>query len=127
MGVEPAADHSTIGETLATVARLAVPAYADWCFVELLRADGSIERVVMEHVDPAKRVFMVEYDERYPLDPDSPVGSPKVIRTGEPELMSEIPDAFLAGCRDRPASSCGSCARSGWSPRWSCRCASAAP
>jgi PAS domain S-box-containing protein len=71
-----------------------VPAYADWCFVELLRSDGAIERVVMEHVDPAKREFMVEYDRRYPLDPDSPVGSPKVIRTGEPDLISEIPDEF---------------------------------
>jgi PAS domain S-box-containing protein len=48
----------------------------------------------MEHVDPAKRRFMVEYDKAYPLDPDSPVGSPKVIRTGEPDLMPDIPDAF---------------------------------
>jgi PAS domain S-box-containing protein len=82
------------GETLATVARLAVPAYADWCFVEMLRPDGNIERVVMEHADPAKRDFVEEYDRRYPLDPDAPVGSAKVIRTGEPDLMTEIPDGF---------------------------------
>ena len=81
-------------ETLATVARLAVPAYADWCFVELLQGDGSIERVVVEHADPTKRPFVEEYDRRYPLDPDSPVGSPQVIRTGEPVLMSEMPDGF---------------------------------
>ena len=48
----------------------------------------------MEHVDPSKRGFIEEYDRRYPLDPDSPVGSPKVIRTGEPELLSDIPDEF---------------------------------
>jgi PAS domain S-box-containing protein len=48
----------------------------------------------MEHVDPAKREFIVEYDNRYPLDPDAPFGSAKVIRTGEPDLMSDIPDAF---------------------------------
>jgi PAS domain S-box-containing protein len=106
VGTEPAATHDLGGagdplahsldleETLATVARLAVPEYADWCFVELLRPDGSIERVLWEHVDPAKRSFMVEYDRRYPLDPDSPIGSPKVIRTGEPELIPEIPDEF---------------------------------
>jgi PAS domain S-box-containing protein len=92
--VEPAGQSLDYGETLATVARLAVPEHADWCFVELLRPDGGIERVVMEHVDPAKREFMVEYDKRYPLDPDSPIGSAKVIRTGEPELISEIPDEF---------------------------------
>jgi PAS domain S-box-containing protein len=83
-----------VEETLATIARLTVPAYADWCFVELLRPDGSIERVVMEHADPTKREFVEEYDRRYPLDPDAPVGSSKVIRTGEPELLAEIPEAF---------------------------------
>jgi PAS domain S-box-containing protein len=84
------------------VARLAVPAYADWCFVELLRPDGAIERVVMEHVDPEKRRFIVEYDERYPLDPDSPVGSPQVIRTGEPILMPEIPDELWEAAAQDP-------------------------
>ena len=84
------------------MARLAVPAHADWCFVELLRDDGRIERVVMEHVDPAKREFMIEYDKRYPLDPESPVGSPKVIRTGEPELIPEITDEFLQAAATDP-------------------------
>src|SRR4051812_39372732 len=91
-----------LGDTLAEVARLAVPGHADWCFVELLRPDGSIERVVMEHVDPDKRELVVEYDKRYPLDPDSPVGSPKVIRTGEPELMPEIPDALWQAAAQDP-------------------------
>jgi PAS domain S-box-containing protein len=90
------------GETLATVARLAVPAYADWCFVELLRPDGGIERAVIEHADPSKRPFVEEYDRRYPLDPDAPVGSPQVIRTGEPELMSDIPDAFWEQVAEDP-------------------------
>ena len=126
MGVEPAAESLDYRETLANVGRLAVPAYADWCFVELLRPDGGIERASWSHVDPAKREFMVEYDRRYPLDPDAPVGSPKVIRTGEPELIPDIPDEFLQAAAHRPASSCGSCARSGWSPRWSCRCVCAA-
>jgi PAS domain S-box-containing protein len=83
-----------IDVTLATVARLLVPAYADWCFVEMLTPDGRIERVVMEHADPSKHEFAVEYDQRYPLDPDAPAGSAKVIRTGEPELMSDIPEGF---------------------------------
>jgi PAS domain S-box-containing protein len=94
VGAPAALDSLDLGETLEAVARLAVPAYADWCFVELLMPDGRIERVVTEHADPSKREFIEEYDRRYPLDADSPVGSPKVIRTGEPELLSEIPDAF---------------------------------
>jgi PAS domain S-box-containing protein len=100
---EPAAfDSLDYGETLAAVARLAVPAYADWCFVELLMSDGRIDRVVMEHADPSKREFIEEYDRRYPLDPEAPIGSPKVIRTGEPELMSDIPDVFWTAVAQDP-------------------------
>ncbi len=40
--------------TLATVARLAVPTLADWCAVDLLGDDGSIERMAVAHVDPEK-------------------------------------------------------------------------
>jgi serine phosphatase RsbU (regulator of sigma subunit)/PAS domain-containing protein len=82
-------------ETLRVLARLAVPRLADWCFVELLRDDGSIERVAIEAVNPRLLALATEYVRRYPLEPDSPVGSPKVIRTGEPDLQTEIPDAVL--------------------------------
>ncbi|HWM09515.1 MAG TPA: SpoIIE family protein phosphatase [Solirubrobacteraceae bacterium] len=102
MGEPAALDSLDYGETLAAVARLAVPDYADWCFVELLMPDGRIDRVVIEHADPSKREFIAEYDRRYPLDPDSPVGSPKVIRTGEPELLSEIPPEFWAAVAQDP-------------------------
>ena len=102
MGEPAALDSLDYAETLAAVARLAVPAYADWCFVELVMPDGRIERVVTEHADPSKRGLVEEYDRRYPLDPDSPVGSPKVIRTGEPELLSDIPDEFWAAVAQDP-------------------------
>ena len=81
--------------TLQVIAQLAVPRLADWCFVELLRDDGSIDRVAIEADDPALLAYAREYDRRYPLDPDSPVGSPQVIRSGEPDLQPEIPDAML--------------------------------
>jgi PAS domain S-box-containing protein len=102
VGKPAALDSLDYSETLAAVARLAVPEHADWCFVELLMPDGRIERVVKEHADPSKREFIEEYDRRYPLDPDSPVGSPKVIRTGEPELLTEIPPEFWAAVAQDP-------------------------
>jgi serine phosphatase RsbU (regulator of sigma subunit)/PAS domain-containing protein len=82
--------------TLQVIARLAVPRLADWCFVELLREDGSIDRVAMQADDPEMLEYAREYDRRYPLDPDAPFGSPQVIRSGEPDLQPEIPDAMLA-------------------------------
>ncbi|MEA2311851.1 MAG: hypothetical protein QOE28_1819, partial [Solirubrobacteraceae bacterium] len=83
-------------EIVGIVSSLAVPAYADWCFVELLRDDGRVERVSIVHADPAKQALVEEYDRRYPLDPDAPFGSPHVIRTGEPELLTDVPDELLA-------------------------------
>jgi PAS domain S-box-containing protein len=81
--------------TVQLIARLAVPRLADWCFVELLRDDGSIDRAAFEAVDPVLLARAREYDRRYPLDPEAPWGSPQVIRSGEPDLTPEIPDEVL--------------------------------
>jgi PAS domain S-box-containing protein len=81
--------------TLQLIARLAVPRLADWCFVELLRDDGSIDRVAFEAVDPVLLERAREYDRLYPLDPDAAWGSPQVIRSGVAELTPEIPDEVL--------------------------------
>jgi len=40
-------------DTLARVTRLAVPYLADWCFADLLVADGRTERLAIAHADPA--------------------------------------------------------------------------
>jgi PAS domain S-box-containing protein len=89
------ADSLDLPETLAAVGRVVVPQIADWCFVELLTEDGRIERALIEHSDPERRRLALEYDRRYPLDPDARFGSAQVIRTAEPELLADIPDEFL--------------------------------
>ena len=76
----------------------------------------------MEHVDPAKREFIVEYDKRYPLDPNAPIGSPKVIRTGEPELIPDIPDEFLQAAATDPRAAADP-ARGRDGPLAACPCA----
>jgi signal transduction histidine kinase len=40
------------GETLAAAARLTVPAFADWCFVDLQQEDGTFRRVRVAHAAP---------------------------------------------------------------------------
>jgi PAS domain S-box-containing protein len=82
-------------ETLSSVARLAVPSLADWCFVDVLNEDGSLERLAVEHHDPEKVMLVYELQERYPPDPESPGGVHHVLRTGEPEMMSEIPEKLV--------------------------------
>ncbi|HET7272894.1 MAG TPA: PAS domain S-box protein [Rubrobacter sp.] len=82
-------------ETLASVARLAVPRLADWCVVDVVEEDGSLQRLAAEHEDPEKVALARSLQERYPPDPDAPYGVNHVIRTGEPELVPEIPESSL--------------------------------
>src|SRR6266849_1467217 len=48
--------------------------------------------VAVTHSDPGKTRLARELQERYPIDPDAPIGIPHVLRTGEPELYVEISD-----------------------------------
>jgi PAS domain S-box-containing protein len=87
--------------TLDNVAHLAVPSFADWCSVDLVDERGAIRSVALAHVDPSKIEPVERMRANYPSDPDGPRGVPRVIRTGEPELFSEITDDMLVeGARD---------------------------
>lgn len=91
-------DHE---ETLRTLARLAVPTIADWCAIDLLDGEGVLRRLAVEHTDPERVRLAQELHERYPPEPDAPLGAPRVVRTGEPELGTDVDDALLrAAARD---------------------------
>ncbi len=81
--------------TLASVARLAVPKLGDWCAIDMLAEDGSIQRLAVAHIDPEKVEWARELHRRYPHDPDGLHGVPNVIRTGEPEFLPYIPEELL--------------------------------
>jgi PAS domain S-box-containing protein len=82
-------------ELLVEVANLVVPGIADWCSVDLMTDSGRVERKALAHPDPAARQRAIGISERYPPDPDAPVGLYQVIRTGQAELYPEIPDELL--------------------------------
>lgn len=87
--------------TLASVARLAVPALADWCAVDVLNGGGSVERLAVEHKEPEKVHLALELQERYPPDPEAPGGVLNVLKTGHPEFYPEITDQIIeAAARD---------------------------
>src|SRR3954452_21179054 len=81
--------------TLSNVASLAVPEFADWCAIDMLEPDGSLNRLAIAHVDPDKIQLAHELAEKYPPDPDAAHGVPNVSRTRRPELFSDIPDELL--------------------------------
>ena len=80
--------------TLATVARLAVPAIADWCAVDVVE-EGELKRLAVEHVDRAKVELVYDLERRYPEDPSQASGRYAVLHSGEPQLVPDIPDAAL--------------------------------
>jgi PAS domain S-box-containing protein len=82
--------------TLTKLTQFVVPYLADWCKVHVLQPDQSIHLVAQTFADPAKQALSIEIDREYPVDLTGRYGFPKVIRTGQPELRSEISDAFLA-------------------------------
>ena len=82
-------------DTLANVAALAVPQFADWCAIDMVEDDGSIGRLTVAHVDPDKVRLANDLAEKYPPDPAAAYGVANVIRTRQPELFSEISDDLL--------------------------------
>lgn len=86
--------------TLDKIARLAVPAIADWCVVDL-REGESLRRVSVAHTDRAKEQLARELDERYPVSPEATAGIPQVIRSGLTEWSAELSEEELrAGAVD---------------------------
>ncbi len=107
---------------LQAIARLAVPRLADWCIIDRLKDnDGvpgispndTIRRLVVgtdleadtetdSGETPPVRNRRLARELTVPLDPDAPHGTPRVLRTGKPELISHVTDAHLvAAARDQ--------------------------
>jgi PAS domain S-box-containing protein len=81
--------------TLREILALAVPMIADWALYTVDAGDGTIRLVGSRHADPEKEAFIAAIGRRYPIRADEPAGAAKVLRTGEPELIAELPDALL--------------------------------
>jgi PAS domain S-box-containing protein len=81
--------------TLRHVAQFAVPSLADWCAIDLVADDGSLEQMAVVHTDPARVATARELRRRYPSPPDSPSGIHAVVRTGRSEFYPVVTDALL--------------------------------
>jgi signal transduction histidine kinase/ActR/RegA family two-component response regulator len=82
-------------EMLRSLARLAVPRFADGCAVDLVEADGSLRRVAASHRDPTKAEVAFRLAEEFPGSLDAAIGPPSVVRTGVSERVAVVRDAHL--------------------------------
>jgi two-component system cell cycle sensor histidine kinase/response regulator CckA len=71
--------------TLERLARLLVTGFADWCAIDVLDDSGTIVRAASAPNGGP------------PLRPDRPHGPAVVMRTGEPELVTQVPDDLIPG------------------------------
>ncbi|MCE9554144.1 MAG: PAS domain S-box protein [Planctomycetes bacterium] len=82
-------------ETLERVAELAVPDFADWCAVDMIAPDGTLERVAVAHIHPHQLARLKEYYGRRPHRPETTFGPPQVVRTGKSEWAAIVTDEML--------------------------------
>ncbi len=82
-------------ENLERIAHLAVPRLADSCVLHLVTEEGGTQRAAAVHADPIKAALLDEMLRRYPGDPQAPHGHPMVVRTGQSELIEDVPKQML--------------------------------
>jgi PAS domain S-box-containing protein len=89
-------------ETLESLTRLVVPQFADWCAVDMLTEDGRVERLAVAHPDPEKVEVVRELILHNPVELSSPTGAGRVLRTGEPLWIPDIPEEALVAVTRSP-------------------------
>jgi PAS domain S-box-containing protein len=95
-GARLAAVSTDYEATLREVARVAVPAIADWCTFTLADGRDKLRTVAVAAAEPGLESLAREMGERFPPRPEAPAGAALAIRTGEGQLLAELPDAVLA-------------------------------
>jgi PAS domain S-box-containing protein len=81
-------------ETLARVARLAIPFLADYCIVDLLREDDVLVRVAGAHSDPALQPVLDRLL-RYTARLDEAGVMARVLRSGVAEVVEQVDGSSL--------------------------------
>ncbi len=82
-------------QTLQNVARVAVPAVADICAVDLFDEELTREHAFTVHRDSMRQRLVQRIRRLEPDQPDPSTPLHRVLRTGEPELFSDICDELL--------------------------------
>jgi PAS domain S-box-containing protein len=75
--------------TVRMLADLAVRRMADWCVVDIVSPEGSVDFAIA-HLDPSRRDLGHRLRERFPFDVKGTSGPGRVMATGEPELFPDL-------------------------------------
>jgi PAS domain S-box-containing protein len=92
--------------TLRSVARVAIPYLADYVLVDVLEAQGRLRRLTAAHTDPAVEERLAAQRPLPPIAAGIAGALEGVIARGEPTLVREVTDEWLAA-RGRDAEHLG--------------------
>lgn len=88
--------------TLQEIARMIVPAFADYCRIVLLDERGEIKEITVDHIDPARASLVrALYDEYKDLN-NITHGVQKLLESGQPELISDVNGNVLSPVENLP-------------------------
>ena len=86
--------------TLDAIGALVVPRLADWCFVDLVEADGGFQRVIAAHADPAAEPVAQRLRRSY-APSRVPYGVSHTLALGKPSLLNDVtPELIVPMARD---------------------------
>jgi len=86
--------------TLRTVSRLVVPRFADWCIIDLVARDNTLERVAVSAAGPDTEALLSEL-QRYAPDRNSPQPSAVAIRSRTTVSIPDVTeDTLVSTARD---------------------------
>ena len=82
-------------KTLINISRLAIPTFADWCFVYLVLPGNEISSALIAHADEEKEHLAREIEIRLEDLSSTTLSVGRVFQTGIPELLSDIREEEL--------------------------------
>jgi len=82
-------------KTLVNISRLAIPTFADWCFVYLALDGKEISSALIAHSDPEKEFLAQQVEIRPEELSGATLPVVRVFHTGTPELFSYLSDEEL--------------------------------
>jgi len=88
--------------TLTEIAQLLVPSLADYCRIAVLDEQHQIQEIAVNHADPAKVALVQALYNQYKDRAEPIYGVQKLLRTGKPELISNLSQDVLAHIQVHP-------------------------
>ena len=80
-------------QTLEDITRLLVPELADWCLLDIVEDDGSVNQLAAAHAEEEKEVLLGRLKEHRRFGEEASGSTAEVLRTGQSVLLPDLPDA----------------------------------